>query len=147
MEMPNELWVIVRSTGEYSDRSEDPIRFCLSEADAQRAVDLASIEAQRDADKKPQYKRKSTHRYQFENGEWLPESVDFMHPDVRSRAARFMPLPDVDAIRAQNDAWSEEYNEACRALNHVDPRGSWSGDSYSYERVTLWPNPRARHGD
>jgi len=132
-----DLWVIVRSTGEYSDREETPIRYCLSEEDAKKAVKLAAVEAQRDVEKKPKFRIASSYAYRTDDGSWLPGTV---HPsDPRVRGAAFTRKPNAEEIEAQNIQWASEYEAACLALNHVDPQGSWSGDSYYYTKVSRWP--------
>lgn len=137
MGLPEKVWVVVRSTGEYSDREETPIRYCLSEEDAKAAVEAASIEAQRDADKKPQWRSEHSLAWQTPDGEFV--SSDW---HGRPAGSRLRPLPNADAIEAQNEGWRAEYWAACRALGHVDPQGSWSGDQYYYAEVTLWhPSP------
>ncbi len=137
--IPDAVWVVVRSSGEYSDRIETPIRFCLSEADAQAAVALTAIEAQRDIGERPVYKRRSTHGWQAKDGAWLPEDTGPVDPTIRVREATFRPYPDAEAREAQIEAWRQEYYAACLALGHVDPDGSWSGDEYYYAPVTYWP--------
>lgn len=129
----DEVWVVVRSSGEYSDRIETPIRYCLSEADAMRAVELTAIEAQRDAARKPVWRRLETHGFMLPNGVWLDDR------DVTG--GRFARKPDADKIAVQNEALQAEYDAACLALGHVDPAGSWSGDDYYYALVTIWPAP------
>lgn len=134
--MPEKLWVIVRSTGEYSDRIETPIRYCLSEEDAQKAVALTSVEAQRDINKKPLYRSQPTDGFQMPDGSWLPEDSSL---GSAPREAEFTRLPDAEEREAQNQKWREEYDAACLALGHVDPAGSWCGDEYYYEEVTPLP--------
>jgi hypothetical protein len=124
------LWVIVRSSGEYSDRIETPIRYCLTEAAAKQAVELVKIEAQRDADKKPYWNYASAYGWQNTDGTWAD--------DFRVEGTKWRPLPDFEAIQRQNDIWQQEHKSACLALGHVDPDGSWSGDEYYYAPVTLW---------
>ena len=132
------LWVIVRSSGEYSDRIETPIRYCLTEDAAKQAVELVKIEAQRDADKRPVYRSRRYFGWQRSDGTWLPEGTSAMAPAVWVGEVRHARLPDADAIEQQNKLWGEEYTAACLALGHVDPDGSWSGDEYYYAPVTLW---------
>lgn len=135
--IPSAVWVVVRSMGEYSERIETPIRYCLSEADAKRAVELAKVEAQRDAALKPPYRHVHTLGFQQPDGSWLPDHTHFMHP--LAQTAKLARKPDADEIEAQNERWSAENDAACLALGHVDPSGSWTGDEYYYAEVTLWP--------
>ena len=131
------LWVIVRSTGEYSDREETPIRYCLSEEEAKQAIELTSVEAQRDGPLKPTYRRESTHAWYDVNG----NEIDHSFCSPRRDSVVFKQKPDAEAIEAQNDQWQQEYDAACLAFGHVDPEGSWRGDDYYYAPVTLWTPP------
>lgn len=134
MEMIERVFVIMRSTGEYSDRDERPIRFCLTEDEAKAAVELASIEAQRD--ELPPFRSAHTHGLQMPSGEWLPDATLATRP----REARWVAYPNAEEITRQNKLWEAEYYAACLALGHVDPGGSVNYATYSYEEVTLWTN-------
>ena len=130
------LWVVVRSTGEYSDRVETPIRYCVSEQDAQAAVELASVEAQRDVALKPVYRSAPSWGYKDAHDCFWPDNTSFA--TIRREGLVRAAYPEKDAIEAQNEKWRAEYDAACLALGHVDPVGSWSGDEYYYAPVTLW---------
>ena len=133
MGLPERLWVIVRSTGEYSDRIETPIRYCLTQAEAEQAVRLTSIEAQRDAAMEPEWRSVPIRGWQMPDGSFC-EAVGFRGP----LGAKFRPYPDAEERTAQNALWEKEHDAACLALGHVDPAGSWTGDEYYFREVTLW---------
>ncbi len=130
------VYVVVRSRGEYSDRVETPIRYCLTEQEAKRAVELAGIEAQRDAHIKPRYPdTEYEYGWKTPDGSWLP---DYMELNKLLKVAKRTRKPDADAIKARNEASIAAYYAQCLALGHVDPDGSDAEATYYYARVTLW---------
>lgn len=131
-----EVFVILRETGEYSDRDVVAIRYVHTEGEAQAAVDRATVEAQSMFHLKPEYPTiENTHGFQMPDGSWLPADHDFWG---RPHSAKYCLKPDADEITRRNEERHAEYGRQCLAMGCVDPMGPQAGASYHYQAVSLW---------
>lgn len=131
----DDIYVIMKSTGEYSDRYERPIAYVLTEAEAIAAIERVTIEAQR-GDELPEYpETERTHDWFMPDGR-VAAKVDYIGIR-REEGAKFGPYPDADARKARNEALMQKYYDALEALGHVDPEGADKDAQYSYECVSL----------
>jgi len=129
------VFVILRETGEYSDRNVGAIRFVLTEDDAKAAVTTADEEGKSKAHLRPTYPPvESLYKWHMPDGKWL----DGLPYCARPEGGKWMLAPDSDAIVARNAAAQAKYKRECLAMGCVDPYGPTNCATYSYEAVTLW---------
>lgn len=136
------IYVIMKSTGEYSDRDERPIAYTLTEDEAKAAIQRVTVEAQR-GDERPKYPD-----FESELGWFLPDGseVSWGLGDPRPEGVKARILPDADERQARNEARRAAYYAALEALGHVDPEGADPEAIYSYEVVELVQPPRCADG-
>lgn len=123
--MADEVFVIIGSTGEYSDRYEKVIGHVLTEDAAQEAVTRAECEKAKGI-RPPYPSRESTHAMHGPNGEWFMGYILDAPKDYK-----FSPLPDAEEIERRNEAAIAQWEKECRALPLIDPVGPM--ESYYYE--------------
>jgi len=140
---PEAVWVIFRETGEYSDRMVTPIRFVLSEAEAQQAVERAEVEA-RTVTPIPYPDSPSPYGWQRPDGSF-DEAATF-RIGMSLEGLRWGRRPDADEREAASNADRAAWEAATEALGCVDPGGPEPDARYYAEPVKRMPTLRAAPG-
>jgi hypothetical protein len=123
--MMDAIYVIIKETGEYSDRDVEAIGYVLTEDEARAAVERADIEKMMP---QPQY-------FQcLPIYEWM---IDGVIVSSSGNGARFTRVPDADAHEQENNRRRAIYEQQCFDLGHVDPGGCDRHATYSYQRVPM----------
>lgn len=132
------IYVIIRETGEYSDRDWMTVCYVKTEDEAKAAIERVTIEQQQAV----------LPRYPSTESAWghrLPDG-SYFEGNWRDRPenAVWERKPNGDELEAIAEAAKQKYYEECRALGHVDPDGAQQGATYSYESVDILPNGQCR---
>lgn len=127
--IPSAVYVIMGSSGEYSDRYERVIGFVTSEAAAKAVVEQAEAEKAL-PDPMPYPPHERTHAWVLPDGTLYDEGDGgfWARPPT---GAKWTRRSDADEIEARQEAAREAWRQARIDAGRIDPDGSM--DSYYFE--------------
>jgi len=132
----SDIFVIIGTTGEWSDRYESHVGYVNSEEDAHALVKLAEYQKSNPYNcQRP--KGIPTHNWRLPDGT-IPQISMLLY--LRNKGAKFVAEPNTDEITAINNKAIADWMDAKRAAGYVDVDGPC--DSYHYERVSLLTVPK-----